>query len=55
MVVLLGMSADPARVLKGTRMGGRYGGKRITVRHLPVIRIDVREWFDSFEGFCTWS
>jgi len=36
----IGMSADPSRVLKGTRMAGRYGGKRITTRHLKVVRLD---------------
>lgn len=36
----IGMSADPARVFKGTRMPGRYGGVQITVRHLKVIRLD---------------
>lgn len=37
----IGMSADPARVLKGTRMAGRYGNERITVRHLKVIQVDA--------------
>lgn len=36
----IGMSADPARVLKGTRMAGQYGNARRTVRHLRVVRID---------------
>jgi len=36
----IGMSADPSRVLKGTRMAGRYGHSRVTVRHLKVVRID---------------
>ncbi len=36
----IGMSADPARVIKGTRMPGRYGGKQITMRHLKVVRVD---------------
>ena len=36
----IGMSADPARVLKGTRMAGRYGSERRTVRHLKVVRVD---------------
>lgn len=36
----IGMSADPARVLKGTRMPGRYGGKRSTIRNLQVVRVD---------------
>lgn len=36
----IGMSADPSRVLKGTRMPGRYGNSRVTVRHLKVAQID---------------
>ena len=36
----IGMSADPARVIKGTRMAGRYGASRVTVRHLKVVRVD---------------
>ena len=36
----IGMSADPARVLKGTRMPGQYGNVRSTVRHLQVVRVD---------------
>jgi large subunit ribosomal protein L3 len=37
----IGQSADPARVIRGTKMPGRYGGKRITVRNLKVVRADV--------------
>ena len=37
----IGMSADPARVLKGTRMAGRYGNARTTVRHLKVVKVDA--------------
>lgn len=37
----IGMSADPARVLKGTRMAGQYGNSRVTVRHLKVVRVDA--------------
>ncbi|MBM82844.1 MAG: 50S ribosomal protein L3 [Planctomycetaceae bacterium] len=37
----IGQSADPARVLRGTRMAGQYGGARVTVRHLKVVRVDV--------------
>ncbi|MEW4529837.1 50S ribosomal protein L3 [Maioricimonas sp. JC845] len=36
----IGMSADPSRVLKGTRMAGQYGNARSTVRALEVVRID---------------
>ncbi|MFN8707455.1 MAG: 50S ribosomal protein L3 [Planctomyces sp.] len=36
----IGQSADPSRVLKGTRMAGRYGGERVTVRNLRLVRTD---------------
>lgn len=36
----IGQSADPARVIKGTKMPGRYGGKRVTVRNLKIVRVD---------------
>lgn len=36
----IGQSADPARVLKGTKMAGHYGSTRITVRRLKVVRVD---------------
>lgn len=36
----IGMSADPARVFKGTKMPGQYGATRTTVRHLEVVRAD---------------
>ncbi|MCH8828229.1 MAG: 50S ribosomal protein L3 [Planctomycetes bacterium] len=38
--VSIGMSADPARVFKGTRMPGGYGNAQATVRHLLVVRVD---------------
>ncbi len=36
----IGQSADPSRVLKGTRMPGRYGGARVTTRNLRIVRVD---------------
>ena len=36
----IGQSADPARVIKGTKMPGRYGGTRVTVRNLKIVRVD---------------
>jgi len=36
----IGQSSDPSRVLKGTRMAGRMGGKRVTTKGLRIIRID---------------
>ena len=37
----IGQSADPARVLKGTRMGGQFGNARSTMRHLKVQTLDA--------------
>jgi large subunit ribosomal protein L3 len=36
-----GMSADPARVIKGTRMAGQYGNAKATVRNLKVVQYDA--------------
>jgi len=36
----IGQSADPSRVVKGTRMAGRYGNSKATIRHLKVVRVD---------------
>ncbi len=36
----IGQSAQPSRVFKGTRLPGRMGGKRITVKHLRVVKVD---------------
>ena len=35
-----GQNTSPGRVLKGKRMGGRYGNERVTVRNLKLVRID---------------
>jgi len=33
-------SQGPQRVFKGTRMGGRMGGERVTVKNLRVLQVD---------------
>ncbi len=37
----IGMAAYPARVLKGTKLPGRMGHKRMNVSNLKVVQIDV--------------
>jgi large subunit ribosomal protein L3 len=37
----IGQSADPARVLAGTKMAGVMGGGRVTSRNLKLVRIDT--------------
>jgi len=36
-----GMSADPSRTFKGTRMAGQYGNVRVTMRNLKVVKVDA--------------
>lgn len=36
-----GQSTDPGKVFKGTKMPGRFGGKRATVRRQKVVAADV--------------
>jgi large subunit ribosomal protein L3 len=36
----IGATTSPGRVFKGTRMAGRMGGQRVTVRKLEVLRTD---------------
>jgi len=45
-----GMSADPARVIKGTRMAGRYGNARITVQNLKVVQYDSDQGVLAIKG-----
>ncbi len=35
----IGMASTPSRVLKGQRMAGRTGGKRVTVQNLEVVKV----------------
>lgn len=46
----IGQSADPARVIKGTRMPGRFGGTRVTARNLKVVKIDAENNMVLVEG-----
>lgn len=54
-----GQSTDPGKVFKGTKMPGRFGGKRATVRRQKVIAADVernllliRGAVPGFNGAC---
>jgi len=37
----IGMSSDPSRVLKGRHFPGRMGCRRVTARHLRLVRVDT--------------
>jgi large subunit ribosomal protein L3 len=40
----------PERVPKGRRMGGRYGGERVTVRNLKIAKVDVENNILAIKG-----
>lgn len=40
----------PQRVIKGTRMAGRMGGDRVTLKNLTVIDIDSEKGLISLKG-----
>ncbi|MEA1881365.1 MAG: 50S ribosomal protein L3 [Candidatus Marinimicrobia bacterium] len=37
----IGQASDPSRVFKGMKMAGQYGNKKMTVRNLEVVSVDV--------------
>jgi large subunit ribosomal protein L3 len=36
----VGQHTEPAKILKGKKMAGRYGNERVTVRNLKVVKVD---------------
>jgi large subunit ribosomal protein L3 len=46
----IGSSADPSRVMKGVRMGGRYGGEQVTMRNISVFKLDEAQNMVLVEG-----
>lgn len=43
-------ATGPQRVFKGTRMGGRMGGERITVKNLEIVQIDPKRNILAIKG-----
>lgn len=37
----VGMCSKPGRILKGKKMPGRYGTDKVTLRSVPVVRVDA--------------
>lgn len=46
----IGAGTSPGRVLKGTRMAGHMGNRRVTVRNLKVIDVDLARHLILVEG-----
>jgi len=43
-------AVGPARVFKGTRMGGRMGGDQVTVKNLEIIDVDTAKGVFAIKG-----
>lgn len=39
----IGAGTTPGRVEKGTRMAGRLGNKKVTIKNLKVVRVDAEK------------
>ncbi len=46
----IGQSANPSRVLKGTRMGGRMGNDRVTIKNLEIVLVDAEKSLLAVRG-----
>lgn len=46
----IGQSANPSRVFKGVRMGGRMGNDRITIKNLHVVLVDADKNIIAVKG-----
>jgi large subunit ribosomal protein L3 len=46
----IGMSADPAKVFKGTKMAGQHGNKRVTVQSVKVEKTVAEEGIILVKG-----
>lgn len=46
----VGMCAKPARILKGKKMPGRYGGKQISFRSVKVVQTDLERGLVAVKG-----
>lgn len=46
----IGASSNPSRVFKGTRMAGRVGGGRVTVRNLELVKVDSQRNLLAIKG-----
>ncbi len=46
----IGMCATPARVLKGTKLPGQMGNKRVTVQNMKVVGVDLEHNLMTVKG-----
>ncbi|NQU05691.1 MAG: 50S ribosomal protein L3 [Calditrichaeota bacterium] len=46
----IGQASYPARVWPGKRMPGRMGGARVTIKNLPVVKVDVEKSLIMVKG-----
>jgi large subunit ribosomal protein L3 len=46
----IGQCAQPSRVFKGVKMAGQHGNRRVTVKNIKVIKVDVEQGLIMLKG-----
>ncbi len=46
----MGANSDPSRVFKNKKMSGQYGGERVTVQNLEVVKVDAERNLIMIKG-----
>ncbi|NOZ62931.1 MAG: 50S ribosomal protein L3 [Calditrichaeota bacterium] len=46
----IGQSSYPSRVLKGVKMAGRMGGKKVTIKNLEIVKVDKENNYLMVKG-----
>lgn len=46
----MGANSDPSRVFKNKKMSGQYGGERVTIQNLEVVKIDAERNLVMIKG-----
>ena len=46
----MGANSDPSRVFKNKKMSGQYGGERVTIQNLEVVKVDAERNLVMIKG-----
>ena len=46
----MGANSSPSRVFKNKHMAGQYGGERVTVQNLEVVKVDAERNLLTVKG-----
>ena len=46
----LSANSDPSRVFKNKKMAGQYGGERVTIQNLEIVKVDAERNLIMIKG-----